>query len=143
MVKVRQVTRDDLDQMGVTLKRTARAQAYEYNGQLAAIAGYYMQEGSVVIFANIDPKARKAPGFARHVLRFARDIMAEAPPELTHVIGSNVARIHAAAAEGEVLVAVAIDNLVKGAAGQAVQAMNLALGLPEDAGLRTAGAFPC
>jgi N-acetyl-gamma-glutamyl-phosphate reductase len=38
---------------------------------------------------------------------------------------------------------VAIDNLVKGAAGQAVQAMNLALELPEDAGLRLAGAFPC
>ena len=38
---------------------------------------------------------------------------------------------------------VAIDNLVKGAGGQAVQAMNLALGFPETAGLSFAGVFPC
>jgi N-acetyl-gamma-glutamylphosphate reductase len=37
---------------------------------------------------------------------------------------------------------VAIDNLVKGAGGQAVQAMNLALGLAEEAGLRSAAPFP-
>ena len=37
----------------------------------------------------------------------------------------------------------AIDNLLKGAAGQAVQAMNLALGLPETAGLRAVSVFPC
>ena len=36
----------------------------------------------------------------------------------------------------------AIDNLIKGAAGQAVQCANLALGLPEDAGLPVAGVYP-
>jgi N-acetyl-gamma-glutamyl-phosphate reductase len=36
----------------------------------------------------------------------------------------------------------ALDNLVKGAAGQAIQAMNLMLGLPEDAGLTTPGLYP-
>jgi N-acetyl-gamma-glutamyl-phosphate reductase len=36
---------------------------------------------------------------------------------------------------GKVVAAAAIDNLVKGAAGQAVQCANLALGLPETAGL--------
>lgn len=36
----------------------------------------------------------------------------------------------------------AIDNLVKGSAGQAVQAMNLMLGIPEDAGLSFPGLFP-
>ncbi len=36
---------------------------------------------------------------------------------------------------GRVVAAAAIDNLVKGAAGQAVQCANLALGLPETAGL--------
>jgi N-acetyl-gamma-glutamyl-phosphate reductase len=67
------------------------------------------------------------------------------PPELTHAIGTNHALIHVAASEDgtEVQVMVAVDNLIKGAAGQAVQAMNLALGLPEDAGLRLAGAWPC
>ena len=38
---------------------------------------------------------------------------------------------------------VAIDNLVKGAGGQAIQAMNLALGIPETAGLLGGGMFPC
>lgn len=67
-----------------------------------------------------------------------------APPELTHAVGSNLALLHATASEDgrEVQVMVAIDNLVKGAGGQAVQAMNLALGLDETAGLRLAGMFP-
>lgn len=36
----------------------------------------------------------------------------------------------------------ALDNLVKGAAGQAVQNMNLLFGLPEDEGLRLVPMFP-
>ena len=70
--------------------------------------------------------------------------MLDAPPQLTHVVGTNDALIHTATtADGrEVAVSVAIDNLVKGAGGQAVQAMNLALGLPETAGLRVAAPFP-
>ena len=69
----------------------------------------------------------------------------EAPPELTHAVGTNYALIHAAASSDgrEVQVSVAIDNLVKGAGGQAVQAMNLALGINECGGLNVAGAFPC
>jgi N-acetyl-gamma-glutamyl-phosphate reductase len=67
------------------------------------------------------------------------------PPELTHVVGTNEAHLYAAgdATTGEVQVMVVLDNLIKGAGGQAVQAMNLALGLDERAGLRLAGAFPC
>ncbi len=66
------------------------------------------------------------------------------PPELTHVVGTNDALIHAAASDDgrEVVVTVTIDNLVKGAGGQAVQAMNLALGFPETAGLRVVAPFP-
>jgi N-acetyl-gamma-glutamyl-phosphate reductase len=65
------------------------------------------------------------------------------PPELTHAVGTNSALIHVAEEGSDVQVSVAIDNLVKGAGGQGVQAMNLALGLPEDAGLRIGGMFPC
>lgn len=66
-------------------------------------------------------------------------------PELTHCVGTNYALIHAAsnAAGTEIQVMVAIDNLVKGAGGQAIQAMNLSLGLPETAGLEFGGMFPC
>jgi N-acetyl-gamma-glutamyl-phosphate reductase len=71
--------------------------------------------------------------------------MTAAPPELTHAVGTNMALIHAAgdADSGEVQVMLVLDNLIKGAGGQAVQAMNLALGLDESAGLRLAGPFPC
>jgi len=43
---------------------------------------------------------------------------------------------------GRVVVLAALDNLMKGAAGQAVQAMNVRLGFPEDAGLGFAGLHP-
>jgi len=68
----------------------------------------------------------------------------EAPPELTHAVGTNYALIHVAqSSDGwEIQVSVALDNLVKGAGGQAIQAMNLALGLDECAGLMAAGIFP-
>jgi N-acetyl-gamma-glutamyl-phosphate reductase len=71
--------------------------------------------------------------------------MLDTPPELTHAVGTNYALIYAAeSTDGQELqVSVAIDNLVKGAGGQAIQAMNLALGLDECAGLMTAGMFPC
>jgi N-acetyl-gamma-glutamyl-phosphate reductase len=67
------------------------------------------------------------------------------PPELTHAVGTNYALVHVAqSADGrEAQVLIAVDNLVKGAGGQAIQAMNLALGLPEEMGLRFGGMFPC
>lgn|SRR5581483_8982495 len=65
--------------------------------------------------------------------------LADTPPELRHVVGRNVVRIHATnvahVREPMLLVFSAIDNLVKGAAGQAVQNANLMLGLDETAGL--------
>lgn len=91
-----------------------------------------------------------APGSARQWFRdayagrpFVRVL--DASPELTHAVGTNYALIHATESSdgNEVQVSVAIDNLVKGAGGQAVQAMNLALGINECAGLTAAGAFPC
>jgi N-acetyl-gamma-glutamyl-phosphate reductase len=68
----------------------------------------------------------------------------ERPPELTHVVGTNYAFVHVAEPtdRSEVQVMVVIDNLVKGAGGQAVQAMNLALALPETAGLTGGGIYP-
>ena len=58
-------------------------------------------------------------------------------PATRAVATTNRAQVAAAADRrtGRVVAAAAIDNLVKGAAGQAVQCANLALGLPETAGL--------
>ncbi len=63
--------------------------------------------------------------------------LADSPPGVRDVRETNIARVHATVepATGRVLAFCAIDNLWKGAAGQAVQDLNLMLGLPEDAGL--------
>jgi N-acetyl-gamma-glutamyl-phosphate reductase len=62
-------------------------------------------------------------------------------PELARVQGTDAAElgIFTDRSTGTGIVICAIDNLGKGAAGQAVQNANLALGLPETAGLRLAG----
>jgi N-acetyl-gamma-glutamyl-phosphate reductase len=68
----------------------------------------------------------------------------EQPPELTHAVGTNLALMSLAVSPDgrEAQVMLALDNLIKGAGGQAVQAMNLALGLPETAGLLLTGMLP-
>jgi N-acetyl-gamma-glutamyl-phosphate reductase len=59
------------------------------------------------------------------------------PPGVRDVRDTNICRLHATTApDGRVLVFAAIDNLWKGAAGQAVQNLNLMLGLEETEGLR-------
>lgn len=65
-------------------------------------------------------------------------------PATAHVAGGNAAHVGVAvdAAAGRVIASCAIDNLVKGAAGQALQCANLALGLPEGAGLSALGVYP-
>ena len=60
-------------------------------------------------------------------------------PELARVQGTDAAEIGVFANGDTTVVICAIDNLGKGAAGQAVQNANLALGVPETAGLRLEG----
>jgi N-acetyl-gamma-glutamyl-phosphate reductase len=59
------------------------------------------------------------------------------PPATKHVLGSNEYRVYAKVDDrtGRVLVIGVLDNLVKGAAGQAIQAFNIVHGLPEASGL--------
>lgn len=65
-------------------------------------------------------------------------------PATAHVRGANTARLGVAVdpRTGRVTAACAIDNLVKGAAGQALQAANAATGLPETTGLPIAAVYP-
>ncbi len=56
-------------------------------------------------------------------------------PSVKEVVNTNYARIYLNVIEGKLLIVSAIDNLLKGASGQAVQNMNLMLGLPETSGL--------
>ena len=65
-------------------------------------------------------------------------------PDTAFVRGSNRAHVAVAfdARANRVIALSAIDNLVKGAAGQAIQALNAVLGLPETTGLEMVGVFP-
>ena len=65
-------------------------------------------------------------------------------PEVKNVAGSNFCEIGLKVNTRlkKLIVVSAIDNLVKGASGQAVQNMNLMLGLPESAGLLDLGMMP-
>ena len=73
-----------------------------------------------------------------HVLPFGET------PQTRHVRGSNLTFIGVAKdrIEGRAIVISALDNLVKGASGQAVQNMNLMLGFPETMGLDQVALFP-
>ena len=62
--------------------------------------------------------------------------LVDAPPGVREVRDTNLCRIHVVAAEGgRVFAFAAIDNLWKGAASQAIQNLNLMLGLPEGEGI--------
>ena len=70
--------------------------------------------------------------------------VSERPPSTKWTFGSNAVHLTARYDErtGRVLAIAALDNLVKGAAGQMIQCANLMLGLDETAGLPTVGVCP-
>lgn len=76
--------------------------------------------------------------------RFVRVLEQDVCPETRWVEGSNYVDVNFKLDErtGRVIVMGALDNLVKGAAGQAVQNMNLLFDMPEDTGLLQAPIFP-
>lgn len=62
--------------------------------------------------------------------------VSETPVDLKQVVNTNKCILSVEKHEGKVVISSAIDNLLKGASGQAVQNMNIIFGLPENAGLR-------
>lgn len=68
----------------------------------------------------------------------------DSPPHTKHTLGNNMCLVHAAIDERNgMLVAIGVlDNLVKGAAGQAIENMNLMLGLDQAAGLVLPAVYP-
>ncbi len=62
--------------------------------------------------------------------------LASEPVHLKQVVNTNYCHVHLHKHEDQLLVTTALDNLMKGASGQAVENMNLALGLPQEMGLR-------
>lgn len=71
-------------------------------------------------------------------------VVRKEPPSTKATLGTNAVHLSARVDErtGWVMVLAALDNLTKGASGGAVQAANVALGLPESAGLAAVGVYP-
>lgn len=70
--------------------------------------------------------------------------LATQPPHTKWTYGSNVCFVYPVvdAEAGRLVVVSALDNLIKGAAGQAIQCANLMYGLPEACGLPLEGVYP-
>ncbi len=70
--------------------------------------------------------------------------VADSPPSTKQTLGANTCIVYPTVdpLSGEVTVISAIDNLVKGAAGGAVQCFNLMFGIPEEVGLSKIGVYP-
>lgn len=75
---------------------------------------------------------------------FVRVLNKDVYPETRWVEGSNFVDVNFKIDErtGRIIMMGAIDNVVKGAAGQAIQNMNLMFGLPENTGLKIVPMFP-
>jgi N-acetyl-gamma-glutamyl-phosphate reductase len=81
--------------------------------------------------------------YAREPFVVVRDAT-QTPPATKATLGSNVVHVSARVdpRTGWLVALAALDNLVKGASGQAVQCANLALGWPEAEGLPIVGTYP-
>jgi len=68
----------------------------------------------------------------------------DSPPHTKHTSGNNLCLVHPTIDHrtGRLIVISCIDNLIKGGAGQAIQNMNLMLGLPETTGLEALSVYP-
>lgn len=90
--------------------------------------------------ANVDPLQVLAEFYANEPFV----VVSQTPPSTKATLGSNTVHITARRDErtGWIVVLAALDNLVKGASGQAVQCANAALGLDETLGLPTIGLYP-
>jgi len=104
-------------------------------------------------YANLSPGRVAASDKGREEIRqlyldFYKDKpfvrIAESSPHTKHTWGNNLCLIYPTIDErtGRLIVISCLDNLVKGAAGQAVQNMNLMLGLPETTGLEMVAVYP-
>ncbi len=76
--------------------------------------------------------------------QFVRVLEKDVCPQTRWVEGSNFVDVNFKIDQrtGRIIIMGAMDNMVKGAAGQAVQNMNLMFGLPENAGLKLVPVFP-
>jgi len=68
-------------------------------------------------------------------------VLSSRPIHMKQAVNTNKCFVHIEQAEGQTVIHTAIDNLLKGASGQAVQNMNLMFGLPETTGLHLKASY--
>ncbi len=98
-------------------------------------------------YVTLRPGVRAAQVMEAYQARYAREPFVQIidrPPETAWVRGTNRCLLHLAVdeARGRAIIVSAIDNLMKGGAGQAIQNANLRYGWPETAGLESGGLWP-
>jgi N-acetyl-gamma-glutamyl-phosphate reductase len=127
------------------IKQATGARTLSLTPMLAPMPRGILATITAVPTAPIEPAAVREvliQGYAQSP--FVRVLPDGAWPHTGATLGSNSCHLQATvdADSGRVIVVSALDNLGKGAAGQAVQCANLMLGLPETAGLSVNGVFP-
>ena len=116
-----------------------------HGGEICPVVNFVPLRGDFArgIFASIYTKAVEGMSLEEY-RKLYEDYYAASPfvfhssegISMKEVVNTNKGLVHVELHDGYVHIASCIDNLVKGAAGQAVQNMNLMFGLPEDTGLR-------
>ncbi len=98
------------------------------------------------IFATAHLHTSNPKALVQHITEAYKDApfvrVREGSPQLNHVVGSNFADIGLFCGDEELVIACAIDNTLKGAASQAIQNLNVMLGLPQTTGLLHAPSLP-
>jgi N-acetyl-gamma-glutamyl-phosphate reductase len=111
------------------------------NVQFVPHSGPFARGIHVTVHARTDQRVSKDDLLNVYAKAYANAPFVEVvdgTPRIKDVVASNYCRIGVAASDGSIVVMSAIDNLVKGAAGGAVQWMNRLWGLPQTAGLVSA-----
>ncbi|TDC40854.1 N-acetyl-gamma-glutamyl-phosphate reductase [Micromonospora sp. KC213] len=124
------------------IKQATGATSLSFTPVLAPMPRGILATVTAVPTGDTDPRAVLAEAYAD--APFVHLLPEGAWPHTAATVGSNSCHLQAGidADSGRVIVVSAIDNLGKGAAGQAVQNANLMLGLPETTGLSTFGVAP-
>ncbi|PWU49249.1 N-acetyl-gamma-glutamyl-phosphate reductase [Micromonospora globispora] len=124
------------------IKQATGATSLSFTPVLAPMPRGILATVTAVPTGDADPRAILAAAYAD--APFVHVLPEGAWPHTAATAGSNSCHLQATVDvdSGRVIVVSAIDNLGKGAAGQAVQNANLMLGLPETAGLSAFGVAP-
>jgi N-acetyl-gamma-glutamyl-phosphate reductase len=91
-------------------------------------------------YTHFDGSLEEAKDLFKSYYQDARfTLLADNPPTLKQVVNTNAAHLHLHKHGQVLLITSVIDNLLKGASGQALQNMNLMFGIPEETGLELKG----